>query len=874
VVCHGQGDGIDHDLLVAEDGAVVPVRTTKLVAFLQDEWLYRQQDPDSWALLVLDCCASDLGVDNIAAELRARSIKRPRRLEMWPAAPGGAIRTGAFVTAFENALQTFDVNDDRIALHEVFRRMRREIGWLEPEGFLPDSAALEHSTPPKPVVMAVDVLEELREAIADRPPEVRSHFIAKAQGNEVGEVAWHFIGRKSELRQLSDWLRHGTGLRVVTGEPGSGKSALLGQLVVLADPELVDLYVQSGLAPHLADGPRPPDHAFGAIVHLTGKTAIEAADEIARQLAGSIAGGEAAQPATGFEAHRDALFEQVRALEQLDTTVLVDALDESQAPETIASLLHRLSVLGPRVLVGTRRSITEGPDQPSDRTHRELLDALHAADDEILIVERDAEAVESYALQRLRGKGSPYADTPEHAEQMAARIAEADEPFLFARLATAELLKRPAMSTTDPILNELLGHGHRGVFAAAVDRIGTADPGAVDMLRALAHARGRGMPQTGGIWVDAARAVGVVDDASDARVQSTLTLAGAYVTLDAEAGQSTYRLAHQTFVEHFHAQEGFGVGHREIARELAQLQRSFEHGWSAANHYVVRYLSEHLVADADRTPPDSRGLHDLVTDAGWIARAVDLLGVDQVVELIAAAKAITTQDDQTTSMPTFRPIDAVERVLRRSRVALGWDPSQLPGLVHARLQGDADGTLAGLGDALGSRGARPWLRMVEGRLDWTSDLESTYTTVGKMRAVACGAIDGQPVVAIAKDSTVVLWNPRQGSAGTTVIETGHRPTAVALAVVDGHPVVVTTSAYDGSTIKWDAVTGEMIGSSELRLGNALAVVVSGADWSSRASSLGKPLCIWMRHRCNQSTSPPRIPVWMCEASLLTKKACC
>jgi hypothetical protein len=824
VVCHGQGDGIDHDLLVTEGGAVVPVRTTKLVAFLQDEWLYRQQDPDSWALFVLDCCDSDLGVDNVAAELRAKHIKRPRRLEMWPAAPGGAIRAGVFVTAFENALETFNENDDRIALHEVFRRMRREIGELEPEGFLPDSAALDHPTPPKPIVMAVDVLEELREAIADRPPEVRSHFIAKAQGNEVGEVAWHFTGRESEIRQLSDWLRHGTGLRAVTGEAGSGKSALLGQLVVLADPELVDLYVQSGLAPHLAEGPRPPDRAFGAIVHLTGKTAIEAADEIARQLAGSIAGGEVAQPAAGFEAHRAALFGRVQALEQLDTTVLVDALDESQAPETIASLLHGLSVLGPRVLVGTRRSITEGPDQPADPTHRELLDALHAADDEIVVVERDAQAVESYALQRLRREGSPYANNPEHAEQMAARIAGADQPFLFARLATAELLKRPAMSTTDPALNELLGHGHRGVFAAAVDRIGAADFGAVDMLRALAHARGRGMPQTGGIWVDAARAVGAVDDASDARVQSTLKLAGAYVTLDAEAGQSTYRLAHQTFVEHFHALAGYGVGHRQIARELAHLQRSSENGWSAANHYVVRYLSEHMVADSDRTPPDSDGLRRLVTDAGWLARAVDLLGVDQVVELIAAAKAITTQDDLTTGMPSLRPIDAVERVLRRSRVALGWDPSQLPGLIHARLQADPDQTLAGLGEALGSLGAQPWLRMVEGRLDWTSDLESTYTTVGKIRGVACGAIGEQPVVAIAKDRTVVLWNPRRGSAGAAVIQTTHKPTAVAVAAIDGRPVVVTTSAYEeGLTIEWDAVTGEVIASSELSLGHAIAV---------------------------------------------------
>ena len=72
------------------------------------------------------------------------------------------------------------------------------------------------------------------------------------------------------------WLASSaTGLRVVTGEPGSGKSALLGHLFVLADDDLVRAYVDTGLAPQLESAPRPPGGAFDAAVHLTGKSSAE-----------------------------------------------------------------------------------------------------------------------------------------------------------------------------------------------------------------------------------------------------------------------------------------------------------------------------------------------------------------------------------------------------------------------------------------------------------------------------------------------------------------------------------------------------------------------------------------------------------------------
>jgi WD40 repeat protein len=828
LVCHGRGDGLDHNLLVpVPDGeGVVDFLTVRLAEFLQHEWQSRQADPASWTLLILDCCDSELGTTNLDAHLKAKYPKLPRRLGLWPVAPGGAARAGAFVDAFERALDSFTENDEHIPLNAIFHRICGDLGNLESSGFLPDHAALAVPPPASPTVIPLDVHAEFREAIAKRPPEVRNHFLSKAGGGEAGEVAWHFCGRERETAELCDWLESGSGLRVVTGEPGSGKSALLGHLIVLSDGELVDLYASSGLAPHLADGRRPPDDAFGAVVHLTGKTTLETIHDLAAQL-----GVEAA--ADDLHGSVRALVAGVRATRQQGSAVLVDALDESQDPEQIAGILHDVAVDGAlRFLVGTRRSQAEDPDEAADPTRRELLDALRVDHSDVLVVTHDPEAIAAYAEQRLAKPSSPYASAPEVAATLAQRIADFEQPFLFARLATAELLARPAFDPEDAALGRLLGAGHRGVFAGALERIAAADSDVHEMLRALAYARGRGLPRTGGTWGTLARAVGEPTDTSDDQVDATLEAAAPYVTLDAEAGHGTYRLAHQTFAEHFRASPTYGGGHRRIADALAAPLRDDPERWVAANYYTVRYLPEHLVADADEVPPDADGLIALATDAGWLVAAVNMLGVDRAVELVAAARAAcerveSAEAESDEGMP-LRVVDAVERTLRRSRIALSRYPGQLPAMLHARLKDESDPELATIGERVALITGQPWLRMVDGRLDWRADLETTYRLAGKVRALGFGEIDGplrRPVVAIAVDDRVVLWDPRHGVSDEAVVVDldGRRATGVAIADIDSRTVVVTSADYDGETALWDAKTGRQINRVPSGLGHTLTV---------------------------------------------------
>ena len=470
LVGHGKGDGLDHGFIVPESedeaaqirakgtGATATIQTSRLAEFLQQEGRRRKREPQSWALVILDCCDSQLGVLNLSSTIDARYAKRPKNLAYWPAAPGGAAHSGDFVNAFERALSGFTENDERIPLEEIYRRIRVELGDLEPRGFLPDDAALTRHGRGATHAITLDVREELLRAIDSRPREVRNHFLRLAQGGEENELVWHFSGREREVARLIDWLRNGEGTFVVTGEAGSGKSALLGYVVVLADPELVDLYAESGLAPHLAQVARPPDRAFDVVFHLTGKTVGETVDALASALAddgeGPATSGELAARVQGFT---DWLSARPTA-----PTVLVDGLDEAQDPLAIAALLRDLSERRLiRLVVGTRRSLEEGPDVPSDPQRRELVDALGAPDSHVLVVEQDADAVRTYAEQRLLRGGSPYLERPEDAAALAAAIAERAEPFLFARLATSELLARPAMHPVTPEVVSLLGAGIR-----------------------------------------------------------------------------------------------------------------------------------------------------------------------------------------------------------------------------------------------------------------------------------------------------------------------------------------------------------------------------------------------------------------------------
>ena len=495
-----------------------------------------RDDNDPWVLVVLDTCGSGEGSSKIWSSFKSPEL--PRNLGIIGTTEEGAAFAGRFANIFTEVLDGFNGNDtDGVPLKELLRRLDDKLQGLNlvHDAFRP-AARLPLRANELPALTApVDTHAELRRFL-NRPGDIGTHFYAKAQGAEINEPAWYFTGREPERRRVARWLESAErGLFVVTGPAGSGKSALLGMLVASSDEGLMQALVKAGYEVGSVDL-RPEGVSFNLALLLSGRSFADSAAALATGL--------------GLESSNDPdrLVDQVTRKAQIDgrLTIVVDALDESRDPYKIASgLLRSLAVLpGVRVVVGTRQSLLEDPDTPTP-SDRVLLDALGAQTDRQIQLAADPAAVTTYVKRRLT-VAPPIASAALIAEEIGGR----DQPFLFARLAVHEIRADPELAQSPAALKDLLGSGHRGVFAYAVRRYKKTAPATEALLHALAYARGNGFPRTDGIWAAAARAISGAP-ISDTAVAQALEGAAPYVMLDTENGQSVYRLAHRTFAEYY-----------------------------------------------------------------------------------------------------------------------------------------------------------------------------------------------------------------------------------------------------------------------------------------------------------------------------------
>ena len=591
---------------------------------------------------------------------------------------------------------------------------------------------------------------------------------------------------------------------VVTGEAGAGKSALLGRLVVLADPPLSAALARAGLLGDVDPMERPPADAFDVVVHLTGKTLADCVRRVADALP-ELAGVRVAEPETLISALRH------RAMlgRQKPFTVLADALDEAQQPDAIAaSLLRRLATTpGIRVLVGTRRSRLEGPDlaAPSDRG---LLDSLGVSENELLVVGRDSDAVRRYAEARLAGAlSSPFSADPAR-RRAADLIADRDQPFLFARLAVSELLARPHLASDPSGQRRLLDRGHRGLFAAAIERLDQVTPSTSKVLRTLAFGLGRGLPRAGGVWAAAnAALVGQFSDDEEV-IDRALREAAAFIMLDGEDGQSTYRLAHQTFAEHFWSDpEGEpDPVHRAVARALMDLVRQ-RGGWAVANPYVTRRLARHaalggVLADV-LDDPDATDhlqiveLRDAVLDA-FFGRG----------EIPTAALAVLREAE------TLSAIAPQDRGVLRALVSLVDRPGTPPSSVST---------------------ASLLLPVIATGAPVTPHLTLRAHAFG-VKAITVGLLrDGRAVLASGGwEGTVQLWDAATGARiGEPLMAHERGVHALALGNFDDGRDVLASGGGDGAVRLWDPLNGLPIGE-PLQNHETVSALVLGTSTKGRA----------------------------------------
>ncbi|MFE6925857.1 tetratricopeptide repeat protein [Nocardia sp. NPDC057663] len=381
------------------------------------------------------------------------------------------------------------------------------------------------------------------------PARVVEHLLRAARAGAVeGEGSW-FTGRAGEVDQVVSWMTAGlAGIKVVTGSAGTGKSAIVGRVVSVSNPdERARLGSPAGWG-H-AD---PGQDAVHANAHARGLTVDRLATMLDEDLirAGVLTASESG-PRNGAELV-GTLQRHAAQHDRVMPVVVIDGLDEARGEAfTIATdLLCRIAPFA-TVIVSTR-------DLPGTDTMPGLVEALsptHTIDlDEADEQRSQQEAIGNYLRHRLR-EVSPVMD----AELVATRVAAADQvatPFLVARI-IADQLRVYAIDTSvagwESGLVLSLGQAFDtdlARIAASIDLVSPVeDPVLVarEVLTALTWGLGAGLPEPE--WICVARAVTGVEIGGE-HISWVLGGLGRYVVQDGEAGVAVYRLAHQSLADH------------------------------------------------------------------------------------------------------------------------------------------------------------------------------------------------------------------------------------------------------------------------------------------------------------------------------------
>jgi hypothetical protein len=168
--------------------------------------------------------------------------------------------------------------------------------------------------------------------------------VARAAGAEARDVAraagWYFAGRSRVLSELASWLAAAATdqpqLLVLTGDPGSGKTAVLTALALLADPSTRNL-VQ-------ADPVRP--RVKLPVIDLQTRASGMTPDQLLRELC--AAAGQAA-PDNASSDQLMAILLEALSERRRPFVAVVDEVDAAADPRRMAEVVSQIAVLVRRV---------------------------------------------------------------------------------------------------------------------------------------------------------------------------------------------------------------------------------------------------------------------------------------------------------------------------------------------------------------------------------------------------------------------------------------------------------------------------------------------------------------------------------------------
>ncbi|WP_432077083.1 hypothetical protein [Streptomyces wuyuanensis] len=767
------------------------------------------QEGAGWAVVIIDACSSSDFVDRMYSE--ALRDREARNFLLVATAAEGSTALGAFRRVLTTVLTGTFRTQDTIDLHDLAKELQRNLNGCSVH-IRADvgGAALRRAVPTLAGRMqaSLDTVTDIEKVLENLTDDERRHFVPKASGAELGEQNWYFEGREDERRRILSWLGSAEGgMLVVTGAAGSGKSALLGHVVVHSRRELADVLIEHQKLAPLPEGSLPPYDVFDSVLHLTGATPRTVVQRIAESAGlgnppDVTIGEQCAWLVERFRtADRRAGGQTSGAHADVRFTLLVDALDEAHRPLLIAErILSPLAdVPGVRVVVGTRRSTDEGPDLPAPED-ADLMDALGAdgnGNRQTLNVSRDPAAMRQYIRNRLHAARVRLDAEPAQIDRTAEALSSLDREFLYGRLAVHEIISNPELAA-DPA--PLLACDHRQLFARAVERLTEQAPCNRLLLEALALAQGRGLPIADGVWAGVATALAdnpdVTVTVTDDDITELLSTAAPYLMLDTESGQSMYRLAHRTFSEHFTRTvppSAHDDRHRRITAYLAGSPNGPE-SEQRPNPYVVQHLPTHaglagpdgwqVLADRprllDRLSPSAVVASVMLRALGRFELPPAVAGVLFAWEQLTTADARDRRGLRELASLRCTPETVVQRFGRRSS-----DPDAAWSVAWGQLKRHA-----------------PHLRLT----GHTGSVQTVvaFTDASRRVLLASGSDDG----------TVLIWDPVRGEAVGDPV-TLHEGAVLSITEfgAPGGRILLATGGADGTVRIWDPVRGEAVGES-------------------------------------------------------------
>ncbi|WP_217554029.1 AAA family ATPase [Streptomyces sp. GbtcB6] len=463
-------------------------------------------------------------------------------------------------------------------------------------------------------------------------PDLDSYWLSRASGRPSHDaLGWYFTGRTSHVRRMSEFLEEGCGTLVVTGEAGSGKSALLARVVTLSAPTFRSDERYRSLIEAIPPDLLVPEGVVDAAVLARNADVDELAVALYTALTDKpLAGGRAITPLDQLLDHVLATVRQ----EGRPLTIVIDGIDEARHPRWIVTnLIRRLADQwmddgqpAVRMLLGIRsaQAGTVGQLRPSQDRASDLLDLLVRstdADEPLRTDTGTAEDLEAYARTLLRtlfdGSDSSERPDPRRLDEVAAALAEVVAPsFLDTRLAIEALHTRGRLpDPDDPEWRRTLRQGTQELLRqdiAAIRRnTGLAAGHVVHVLRATALAQGAGLPWAE-VWPCAVAALAGGDiTAPDTVIRGVReSRLNGYLATGVEDDRYVYRPIHERISEVLRensqlllgaeatpsaseASAGVREAHRQLADAFGDLQKTDD---VPPHPYLRRHLIQHAAA--------------------------------------------------------------------------------------------------------------------------------------------------------------------------------------------------------------------------------------------------------------------------------------